>query len=77
MDLAVEDQPRKSHRPIAFGSVEVEAMARKLDTLTGALISYGIDLRGCYHRSVYFIDKTLRGAAPGDLPIEFPAKFPL
>jgi putative tryptophan/tyrosine transport system substrate-binding protein len=52
-------------------------MARKLDTLAGALISYGIDLRGCYHRSVYFIDKILRGAAPGDLPIEFPAKFPL
>jgi hypothetical protein len=22
MDLAVEDQPRKSHRPISFGSVE-------------------------------------------------------
>jgi len=43
----------------------------------GALISYGVDLRWCYHRSAYFIDKILHGAAPGDLPIEFPTKFPL
>ena len=45
--------------------------------IAGGLISYGVDLRWCYHRSAYFVDKILRGAAPGDLPIEFPTQFPL
>jgi putative tryptophan/tyrosine transport system substrate-binding protein len=45
--------------------------------VAGALISYGVDLRWCYHRSAYFLDKILRGAAPSDLPIEFPTQFPL
>jgi putative tryptophan/tyrosine transport system substrate-binding protein len=45
--------------------------------VAGALISYGVDLNWCYRRSGYFIDKILHGAAPSDLPIEFPTKFPL
>ncbi len=45
--------------------------------IAGGLISYGVDLRWCYHRSAYFVDKILHGAAPADLPIEFPTKFPL
>jgi putative ABC transport system substrate-binding protein len=45
--------------------------------IAGGLISYGVDLRWCYHRSAYFVDKILHGAAPGDLPIEFPTQFPL
>jgi len=45
--------------------------------IAGGLISYGVDLRWCYHRSAYFVDRILRGAAPADLPIEFATKFPL
>jgi putative ABC transport system substrate-binding protein len=45
--------------------------------IAGGLISYGVDLRWCYHRSAYFVDKILHGAAPGDLPIEVPTQFPL
>jgi putative ABC transport system substrate-binding protein len=45
--------------------------------MAGGLVSYGVDLRWCYHRSAYFVDKILHGAAPGDLPIEFPTQFPL
>jgi putative ABC transport system substrate-binding protein len=38
----------------------------------GGLVSYGVDLRWCYRRAGYFVDKILRGTRPGDLPIEFP-----
>jgi putative ABC transport system substrate-binding protein len=43
--------------------------------VAGGLISYGVDLRWCYNRGAYFVDKILRGAAPGDLPVEFPNKL--
>ncbi len=65
--------------------IAAAALAMRLPTvygyrehvIAGGLISYGVDLRWCFHRSAYFVDKILRGAAPGDLPIEFPTKFPL
>src|SRR5262252_5521093 len=34
--------------------------------------SYGVDPRWCFHRAAYFVDKILRGPAPGNLPVEFP-----
>jgi putative tryptophan/tyrosine transport system substrate-binding protein len=43
--------------------------------ITGGLVSYGVDLRWCLRRAAYFVTKILRGAAPGDLPIEFPTGF--
>jgi putative ABC transport system substrate-binding protein len=45
--------------------------------LDGGLISYGVDLRWCYHRGAYFVDKILRGTPPGELPVEFPTKMTL
>jgi putative ABC transport system substrate-binding protein len=42
---------------------------------SGGLVSYGIDLRWCQRHTAYFVDKILRGAAPGNLPIEFPTSF--
>jgi ABC-type uncharacterized transport system substrate-binding protein len=41
----------------------------------GGLVSYGVDLRWCYRRTGYFVDKILRGVRPGDLPIEFPTEL--
>ena len=40
--------------------------------LDGGLISYGVDLRWCYRRGAYFVDKILHGTPPGELPVEFP-----
>jgi ABC-type uncharacterized transport system substrate-binding protein len=45
--------------------------------VAGGLISYGVDLRWCFHRSAYFVDKILRGSQPSDLPVEFPTKMVL
>jgi len=41
----------------------------------GGLVSYGVDLRWCYRRCGYFVDKILKGAQPGSLPIEFPSQL--
>ena len=45
--------------------------------VAGGFLSYGPDWAALYRRSAYHIDRILRGAKPGDLPIEQPTKFDL
>jgi putative tryptophan/tyrosine transport system substrate-binding protein len=61
------------------------AAARKLPTLygyhehveAGGLVSYGVNLDWCFHRTSYYVDKILKGANPADLPVEFPTTLEL
>jgi ABC-type uncharacterized transport system substrate-binding protein len=61
------------------------AMAARLPTMHGAreyveaggLMSYGPNFPDLFRRAGDYVDKILRGAKPGDLPVEQPTKFDL
>ena len=61
------------------------AAQRRLPTMTGwseyahagCLLAYGVNFSDLFRRAAWYVDKILKGTAPGDLPIAQPEKFEL
>ena len=39
------------------------------------MLSYGVDRVDIWRRAATYVDRILRGAKPGDLPVQFPVKY--
>lgn len=50
---------------------------RQENVQAGGLLSYGADLNALVRQSAVFVDRILKGARPGELPVEQPTKFTL
>lgn len=63
------DRSFKARLPLLSGHEEI--------TAAGGLLSYGTPPEENYRRAAALMDKILRGAKPGDLPVEQPQRFEL
>jgi putative ABC transport system substrate-binding protein len=77
-----------SPEPLVFSNrirINILAAAARLPTMhfareyveSGGLMCYGPNLADLFRRAGDYVDKILRGAKPGDLPVEQPTKFDL
>ena len=70
----------QQHRQIAELALKYRMPSLFQDRVTveaGGLMSYGQKLTDSYQRSATYVDKILKGAKPGDLPVEQPVSFEL
>ena len=66
-------------------TIAAAALAARLPTIyawresvdDGGLISYGVNISESFRRAADYVVKILKGAKPGDLPVEFPTKLEL
>jgi putative ABC transport system substrate-binding protein len=77
--VVVHDNPEFLSEGKAIASLALQHNMRSIGNMelstAGGLMGYGTDFVGQFRRSASFVDRILRGAKPGDLPIEQPTKF--
>jgi putative tryptophan/tyrosine transport system substrate-binding protein len=60
---------------LALGARLPTMFNNRVHVQAGALVSYGPNFSHLFRRTAEFVDKILRGAKPGDIPVEQPTKF--
>ena len=71
--------------PTSTQRIAQQALRARLPTISllpqfaddGGLMSYGASLSDIHRRAASFVDRILKGARPGDLPVELPTKVDL
>jgi putative ABC transport system substrate-binding protein len=62
---------------LAAKQLHPAAYPLRVFAIDGGLLSYGVDVQDQARRSAFYIDRILKGAHPGDLPVQAPSKFQL
>ena len=80
--LVAPGDPLVTNRPRMFADLALKyrlptMVENKEMAIAGALLSLGPNIVDSYRRSATHVDKILKGAKPGDLPMEQPTKFDL
>ena len=80
--LVAPGDPLVTNRPRMFADLALKyrlptIVENKEMAIAGALLSLGPNIVDSYRRSATHVDKILKGAKPGDLPMEQPTKFDL
>jgi len=67
------------HRKVLLRLAEKRRLAymssNRETVVAGALVSLSANYAALYERSAYYVDKIIKGARPGDLPVEQPTKL--
>ena len=70
-------QQRRQIAELALKYQVPSMFAIRANVEAGGLISYGQNIANDFQRSATYVDKILKGAKPGDLPVEQPVSFEL
>jgi putative ABC transport system substrate-binding protein len=79
--IVIEDVVATQHRGEILNLAATHSLAvvsqYRAFAEAGALLAYGPSTSAMYRRAAYYVDRILKGANAGDLPVEQPTKFDL
>jgi len=79
--IVIEDVVATQHRAEILNLAAAHSLAvvsqYRAFAEAGALLAYGPSTSAMYRRAAYYVDRILKGANAGDLPVEQPTKFDL